>query len=96
VCAGSLWADLEKSIQEIGCPNPTDREENKMRLKSALMGIAVTLAFAVFSPTIASADLLGSKVTGVLLSPDETTFSSGPIGPVPVTSGVEFPWVLWH
>jgi hypothetical protein len=92
VCAGSLWAgDLEKSIQEIGCPNPTDREGNKMRLKSALMGIAVTLAFAVFSPTIARADLLGSEVTGVLLSPDETTFSSGPIGPVPVTSGVEFP-----
>jgi len=91
VCWFIVGADLEKSIQEIGCPNPTDREGNKMRLKSALMGIAVTLAFAVFSPTIARADLLGSDVTGVLLSPDETTFSSGPIGPVPVTSGVEFP-----
>jgi hypothetical protein len=68
-----------------------------MRLKSALMGIAATLAFAVFSPTIARADLLGSEVTGVLLFPNETTFCniaglcSGPIGPVPVTSGVEFP-----
>jgi hypothetical protein len=70
-----------------------------MRLKSALMGIAVTLAFAVLSPTIARADLLGSEVTGVLFFPNETTFCntpgicSGPIGPVPVTSGVppEFP-----
>jgi hypothetical protein len=68
-----------------------------MRVKSALMGIAVTLAFAVFSPTIARADLLGSEVTGVLLFPNETTFCnspgicSGPIGPVTVTSGVEFP-----
>ena len=68
-----------------------------MRLKSALMGIAATLAFAVFSPTIARADLLGSEVTGVLFFPDETTFCniaglcSGPIGPVAVTSGVEFP-----
>src|ERR1700693_1881599 len=70
-----------------------------MRLKSALMGIAVTLAFAVFSPTIARADLLGSEVTGVLFFPNETAFCnmpgicSSPIGPVPVTSGVppEFP-----
>jgi hypothetical protein len=70
-----------------------------MRLKSAMMGIAVMLAFAVFSPTIARADLLGSEVTGVLFFPNETTFCnmpgfcSGPIGPVPVTSGVppEFP-----
>jgi hypothetical protein len=70
-----------------------------MRLKSALMGIAVTLAFAVFSPTIASADLLGSEVTAVLFFPNETTFCnmpgicSSPIGPVAVTSGVppEFP-----
>jgi hypothetical protein len=70
-----------------------------MRLKSALMGIAVTLAFALFSPTIARADLLGSQVTGVLFFPDLTSFCnmpgicSSPIGPVPVTSGVspEFP-----
>ena len=68
-----------------------------MRLKSALMGIAVTVAFAVFSPTIARADLLGSDVTAVLFFPNETTFCnipgycSGPIGPVTVTSGVEFP-----
>ncbi len=70
-----------------------------MRLKSALMGIALTLAFAVFSPTIARADLLGSEVTGVLFFPNETTFCNmpgicrSPIGPVPVTSGVppEFP-----
>ncbi len=66
-----------------------------MRLKSTL-GIAVTVAFAVFSPTIARADLLGSEVTGVLFFPNETTFCnipgtcSGPIGPVAVTSGVEF------
>jgi PEP-CTERM motif len=70
-----------------------------MGLKSALMGIAVMLAFAVFSPTIARADLLGSEVTAVLFFPNETTFCntpgicSSPIGPVPVTSGVppEFP-----
>lgn len=68
-----------------------------MRLKSAPIGIAVTLAFAFFSPSIARADLLGSDVTAVLLFPDETTFCniaglcSGPIGPVAVTSGVEFP-----
>jgi len=70
-----------------------------MRLKSALIGIAVTLAFAVFSPTIACAGLLGSEVTAVLLFGNETTFCntpgvcSGPIGPVLVTSGVppEFP-----
>lgn len=72
-----------------------------MRLKSPLMGIAVTLAFAVFSPTVARADLLGSDVTAVLLYPNETTFcdlgpadcSPVPIGPIPVTSGVppEFP-----
>ena len=70
-----------------------------MRLKFALIGIAVTLAFAVFSPTIARADLLGSEVTAVLLFPNETSFCnipsvcSGPIGPVLVTSGVppEFP-----
>jgi len=68
-----------------------------MRLKSALMGIAVTLVFVVFSPTIARADLLGSEVTGVLFFPNETTFCntpgicSSPIGPVPVTPGVEFP-----
>lgn len=70
-----------------------------MRLKSALIGIAVTLAFAIFSPTTARADLLGSEVTAVLLFPNETAFCnmpglcSGPIGPVLVTSGVppEFP-----
>ncbi len=70
-----------------------------MPLNSALMGIAVTLTFAVFSPTIARADLLGSEVTGVLLFPNETTFCnmpglcSGPLGPVAVTTGVppEFP-----
>jgi hypothetical protein len=68
-----------------------------MRLKSALMGIAVILAFAVFSPTIARADLLGSEVSAVLFFPNETAFCnipgicSGPIGPVAVTSGVEFP-----
>ena len=70
-----------------------------MRLKSALVGIAVTLTFAVFSPTMARADLVGSEVTAVLLFPNETTFCnipgdcSGPLGPVPVTSGVppEFP-----
>jgi hypothetical protein len=70
-----------------------------MRRKSALMGIAVTLAFAVLSPTIARACLLGSEVTGALFFPNETTFCnspgicSSPIGPVPVTSGVppEFP-----
>jgi hypothetical protein len=69
-----------------------------MRPKSALMGIAITLAF-VFSPTIARADLLGSEVTAVLFFPNETTFCntpgvcSGPLGPVPVTSGIppEFP-----
>jgi hypothetical protein len=61
------------------------------------MGIAVTFAFAFFSPTIARADLLGSEVTAVLLFPNETAFCnipglcSGPIGPVAVTSGVEFP-----
>jgi hypothetical protein len=72
---------------------------DKMHLNFSLMGIAVTLAFAVFSPTIARADLLGSEVTAVLLFPNETTFCnmpglcSGPIGPVPVTSGAppEFP-----
>jgi PEP-CTERM motif-containing protein len=72
---------------------------NRMRLKSALMGISVTLALAVFAPTIARADLLGSEVTSVLLFPTLTSFCnkpgvcSGPIGPVPVTSGVppEFP-----
>src|SRR5271167_3171691 len=70
-----------------------------MRLKSALMGIAVTLTFALFSPTMARADLVGSEVTAVLLFPNETAFCnipgycSGPLGPVPVTSGVppEFP-----
>ncbi len=68
-----------------------------MRLNSAALGIAVTLAISVFSPTIARADLLGSDVTAVLLFPNETTFCnspglcSGPLGPVPVTSGVEFP-----
>jgi len=68
-----------------------------MRLKSALFGITVTLAFTAFAPTIARADLLGSQVTGVLLFPNETTFCntpgicSGPIGPLLVTAGVEFP-----
>jgi len=67
--------------------------------KSALIGIAFTLAFTVCLPTIARADLLGSEVTAVLLFPNETAFCntpgvcSGPLGPVPVTSGVppEFP-----
>ena len=76
-----------------------DRKGNKMRLKSALIGIAVTLAFTVFSPTTAHAGLLGSDVTAVLFYPNETTICnspptcSGPIGPVTVTSGVppEFP-----
>jgi hypothetical protein len=70
-----------------------------MRLKSALIGIAVTLTPAVFSPTTARADLLGSDVTAVLFYPNETAFCNipgicnGPIGPVPVTSGAppEFP-----
>ncbi|SRR5579871_292676 len=70
-----------------------------MRLKSPLLGIAVTLAFGLILPTIARADLLGSEVTAVLFFPNETTFCnmpglcSGPIGPVPVTSGTppEFP-----
>jgi hypothetical protein len=70
-----------------------------MRLKSALIGTAVTLAFALFSPTMARADLVGSDVTAVLLFPNETAFCntlplcSGPLGPLAVTSGVppEFP-----
>ena len=70
-----------------------------MPLKSALMGIAITLVFTVFSPTTARADLLGSEVTAVLFFPNQTAFCntpgvcSSPIGPVPVTSGVppEFP-----
>ena len=70
-----------------------------MRLKSTLAGIAVTLAFAFFSPTMARADLVGSEVTAVLLFPNQTAFCnipgdcSGPLGPVPVTTGVppEFP-----
>lgn len=70
-----------------------------MHLKSAVFGVAVTFAFAVFSPSVARADLLGSEVTAVLFFPNETTFCnipstcSGPIGPVTVTSGVppEFP-----
>jgi hypothetical protein len=70
-----------------------------MRVKPTLVAILVTLGFAAFSPTIARADLVGSEVTGVLFFPNETTFCnipgicSGPIGPVPVTSGVppEFP-----
>src|SRR5215467_11381074 len=62
-----------------------------MRLKSALFGIAVTLAVTAFSPTIARADLIGANVTATLLYPNETTFFSGPLGPVLVTSGVEFP-----
>ena len=70
-----------------------------MRPKSALMGTALTLAFTVFSPTIARADLLGSEVTAVLFFPNETVFCntpgvcSGPLGPVSVTSGIppEFP-----
>jgi hypothetical protein len=70
-----------------------------MRLKSASIGIAVTLTFALFSPTMARADLVGSEVTAVLLFPNETAFCnipgycSGPLGPVPVTSGAppEFP-----
>ena len=68
-----------------------------MRLKSLVIGIAAPLAFAVFSPVIARADLIGSEVTAVLLYPNQTTFCnspglcSGPIGPVSVTSGVEFP-----
>jgi hypothetical protein len=77
------------------------RQGKDMRLKSALAAIALALAFAfaVFSPAIARADLIGSDVTAVLLYPNETTFCnipsicSGPIGPVPVTSGIppEFP-----
>lgn len=68
-----------------------------MRLKSALLGIAVALVFAVFLPTTARADLLGSEVTAVLFFPNQTAFCniagycSSPVGPVPVTSGVEFP-----
>jgi hypothetical protein len=64
-----------------------------MRLKPLLATVSLSLLFAVFSPTIARADLLGSDVTAVLLYPNQTTFFSGPIGPVPVTSGVppEFP-----
>ena len=72
---------------------------DKVHLNFSLTAIAVTLAFAAFSPTTARADLLGSQVTAVLLFPNETTFCntpglcSGPIGPVPVTSGSppEFP-----
>jgi hypothetical protein len=66
-----------------------------MRLKSGLFGIAFSLA--ILSPAVARADLLGSQVTGVLLFPNQTTICnipgicSGPIGPVSVTSGVEFP-----
>jgi len=62
-----------------------------MRLKLAVVSVAVTVMLGVLSPTPARADLLGSEVTGVLLFPDITTFDRGPIGPVPVTSGVEFP-----
>jgi hypothetical protein len=58
-----------------------------MRLKSALMGIAVTLAFAVFSPTIARADLLGSEVTGVLLYPNERLFATCQVIAAPVRLG---------
>ena len=76
-----------------------DRKGKKMRPKSALIGSAVTLAFAVFSPTIARAGLVGSDVTAVLFYPNETTICNspptcnGPLGPVAVTSGVtpEFP-----
>jgi hypothetical protein len=66
-----------------------------MRLKSGLFGIAFTLA--IFLPAVAHADLLGSQVTGVLLFPNQTTICNtpglcnGPLGPLTVTSGVEFP-----
>ena len=68
-----------------------------MRWKSAMIGMALTLAVTVVLPTIARADLLGSDVIGVLLYPNETAFCnipgscSGPLGPVAVTSAVEFP-----
>ncbi len=59
-----------------------------MRLKSMVMGIGLTLAVAL-AP--ARADLLESNVTGTLYYSDLSTVFSGPIGPVPVNAGIEFP-----
>jgi hypothetical protein len=64
-------------------------------VKSKLFGIAFSLT--ILSPVVARADLIGSQVIGALLFPNQTTFCnipgicSSPIGPVLVTSGVEFP-----
>src|SRR6516165_4247310 len=71
--------------------NATDRRRHNMRLKSSLVAIGLALGFAVVSPTVARADPLGSQVTATLFYPTETAVFSGPIGPLLVTSAVEFP-----
>lgn len=57
-----------------------------MRLTTTL-----TLFLATLFVTSARADLIGSHVTGTLYYPNLSTVFAGPVGPVVVGSGIEFP-----
>ena len=59
-----------------------------MRLRVALTALFLSLSFL---STSALADLIGSNVTGTLYYPDLSTVYAGPVGPVVVGAGIEFP-----
>jgi hypothetical protein len=59
-----------------------------MRLIATLLSLFLAL---LFMSTPARADLIGSHVTGTLFFPDLSTVFAGPVGPVTVGPGIEFP-----
>jgi hypothetical protein len=59
-----------------------------MRLTTTL---ATSFLALVFVSTPARADLIGSHVTGTLYFPNLSTVFAGPVGPVVVGPGIEFP-----
>ena len=59
-----------------------------MRLTTTLTALSLA---TLFLSTPALADLIGSHVTGTLYYPNLSTVFAGPVGPVVVGPGIEFP-----
>jgi hypothetical protein len=59
-----------------------------MRLTATLAALFLVLSF---TSTPALADLIGSNVTGTLFFPNLSSVFAGPVGPVVVGPGIEFP-----
>src|SRR5579875_561222 len=76
------------------CPPGTDYATNITRKGKGTMNTRLTIAAGTLGLLLthhASAGLLGSSVTATGYYPNLSTILSGPVGPVTVGSGVEFP-----